>query len=121
MIRLTTLDGRAIYISVAQLVAIRPPAKDAGRRANAWVDLTSGKPLAVRESPEDINRKLVMIPLTNLDGQAIYISVAQLVAIRPPANDADGKANAWVDLTSGKPLAVRESPEDIIRKLPVNV
>ena len=56
-----------------------------------------------------------MIKLTAANGLTVYISVAQLVAIRPTVNDADlkGNAKAWIDLSSGKPLAVREEPDDI--------
>ena len=58
-----------------------------------------------------------VIHLTSPDGQPIYISVAQLVAITPPANDADHRAKAWIALTSGRPLAVRETPREIITML----
>ena len=58
-----------------------------------------------------------VIHLTSPDGQAVYISVARLVAITPPANDADHRAKAWVALTSRKPLAVRETPSGIITML----
>ena len=58
-----------------------------------------------------------VIHLMSPDGQAIHISAAQLVAITPPANDADHRAKAWIALTSGKPLAVRETPREIMTML----
>jgi len=81
----------------------------------------SGKVTAFHVKVQSL--ELVMIKLTTANGLAIYVSVAQLVAIRPTVNDADvrGNAKAWIDLTSGKPLAVRQTPDEIftlIQNLP---
>ena len=57
------------------------------------------------------------ITLTTPTGQSIYVFVGQLVCVRPTAGDAGAGANAWIDLTSGKPLATKESPAEIIAKL----
>ena len=71
----------------------------------------------IAENAPPLLAKGGVIHLTSPDGQAIYISVAQLVAITPPANDADHRAKAWIALTSGRPLAVRETPREIIAML----
>lgn len=62
-----------------------------------------------------------MIQLTTPNGHPIYIVVVQLAAIRYTAGDAAPGANAWVDLANGRSLATRETPAEILTKLPVEL
>lgn len=63
MIKLHTPDGLPFYVSVAQLVTIRPMAGDGPKNANAWIDLTSSKPLATRETADEILKLLAAKPV----------------------------------------------------------
>jgi hypothetical protein len=62
---------------------------------------------------------MTWIKLTDPAGNAVQLSVEQLVLVRKPATgEVDERAKAVLDLSNGHLQAVRETPEDVMGRLP---
>ena len=59
---------------------------------------------------------MAWIQVTTPDGKAAYLSVDQLVRVRPPVGEVDSQAKAVVDLTAGQ-QATLESIDEIMQKI----
>jgi hypothetical protein len=58
------------------------------------------------------------ITLHDPTGEPIYVFVGQVACVRPTAGDAGPDGHAWIDLTSGKPIATKEKPAEVMAKMP---